>query len=57
MGWVNNMIQSRVPAWGVAVITAAAVGAVSASIAVIALGRVTDRGTELVVQSEMENED
>jgi hypothetical protein len=54
MGWVKDTVQSRVPAWGVVTITAAAVGAVSASLAVIALGRVTDRGTELAVESEVE---
>lgn len=54
MGWVKDTIQSRVPAWGVAVITAAVVGAVSASIAVLALGRVTNRDTELFVHSEVE---
>lgn len=55
MGWVKDTVQSRVPAWGVVMITAATVGAISASIAVFALGRVTDRGTELAVESEVQD--
>lgn len=54
MGWVNT-IQSRIPAWGVAVITAAVVGAISASIAVFALGRATNQESELVVESDVQD--
>lgn len=55
-GWVKDTVRSRVPAWGVVVITAAAVGAASASVAVMALGRATNQNDELVVQSEVKNE-
>lgn len=54
MGWVKDTIRSRFPDWSLVMITAATVGAVSASIAVFALGRVTDRDTELVVESDVE---
>jgi hypothetical protein len=54
MEWVIDAVRSRVPAWGVVLITAAAVGAVSASLAVLALGRATGEDGELVVQSEVE---
>lgn len=54
MQWVIDWLRSRVPAWGVVVITAAVVGAVSASLAVLALGRATDRDAELFAESEVE---
>jgi len=54
MGWVKDTLRARLPAWGLVMITAATVGAISASVAVFALGRATDRDTELVVESEVE---
>lgn len=51
--WVKDTIRSRLPAWGVVMITAAVVGAVSASVAVFALGRATNRETELMVESDV----
>jgi hypothetical protein len=59
MNWVISVARSRlsqIPGWAVVLITAAAVGAVSASIAVMALGRVKNRVDELPVESEVQDE-
>lgn len=54
IGWVKDTIRDRIPAWGVVVITAAAVGAAAASVAVMALGRAANQNEEMVVESEVE---
>jgi hypothetical protein len=57
MSWVISVARSRlsqIPAWVLVLITAAAVGAVSASVAVMALGRVKNQVDELPVESEVE---